>query len=74
MILDNTGGTSFPTETMERDDFSFDPDTGMLKLKGESPREYRLTIDGLVEIPVHLSYRRLRELPLVRQVERFPLR
>ncbi len=71
MILDNTDGTSFPTRTMERDDFSFDPDTGMLRLKGESPREYRLTIDGLVEIPVHLSYRRLRELPLVRQVSDF---
>ena len=64
-------GRRFPVRTVERDDFRFDPDTGLVK-SGAGPDEpYRLVVDGLVETPVSLSYRDLRAMPQVEQVSDF---
>lgn len=58
--------------TVEGDTFRFDPETASIRWadkKGEEP--YYLTIDGLVEKPLRLSYADLKALPQMRQVSDF---
>ncbi|HSB52428.1 MAG TPA: molybdopterin-dependent oxidoreductase [Dissulfurispiraceae bacterium] len=53
----------FPVRTVEKDTFRFHPSSGMVRWtggKGEEP--YVLTLDGLVERAVTLSYAELRAL------------
>ncbi len=55
--------------TVEGDTFRFNPETGSIHWtdkKNEEP--YYLTIDGLVEKPLKLSYADLKALPQARQV------
>ncbi len=62
----------FPTRTVEIRDFSFDPQTGMIRReKGGKTEPYKLIIDGLVEKPVTLSYAELTSLPAASQVSDF---
>jgi DMSO/TMAO reductase YedYZ molybdopterin-dependent catalytic subunit len=58
--------------TVERDTFLFNPESGSIRWtdrRGEEP--YYLTIDGLVEKPLRLSYAEIKALPQVRQVSDF---
>ena len=57
---------------MEQDTFLFEPDTGMIYWKNQKTRDpYYLTVDGLVEKPLRLSYGDLTSLPRVTQVSDF---
>jgi len=53
----------FPTRTVEKSTFRFDPASGELVWKDGRRERYRLILDGLVEAPVRLSYADLRALP-----------
>ena len=61
----------FPVRTVEIEDFSFDPATGNLKLKGKGQRPYSLQINGLVERPADLSWAEINALPQHEQVSDF---
>jgi DMSO/TMAO reductase YedYZ molybdopterin-dependent catalytic subunit len=60
----------FPTRTVERGDFDFDPAAGEFIVDG-AREPFRLVVDGLVESPRSLTYKALRELPQHRQVSDF---
>jgi DMSO/TMAO reductase YedYZ molybdopterin-dependent catalytic subunit len=63
---------SFPTRTVEKKDFSFDPESGLVEWKSQGRKqEYRLIIDGLAAKPISLSYADLRKLPLITQASDF---
>lgn len=57
----------FPTRTVEKNTFRFDPARGELVWKDGRREHYQLSLDGLVEAPVSLSYADLRALPQVRR-------
>jgi DMSO/TMAO reductase YedYZ molybdopterin-dependent catalytic subunit len=58
--------------TVEADTFRFDPRTGLIRWTDKKSEElYYLTIDGLVEKPLKLSYADLKALPLAHQVSDF---
>jgi len=62
----------FPTRTVEKENFSFDPATGMIHWEEENRKEpFALVVDGLVENSVKLSYSELRAMPMVTQVSDF---
>ena len=62
----------FPTRTVERENFVFDPSTGMVTWEDRGTTEpYTLVVDGLVRKPIVLSYADLRKLPSVTQVNDF---
>ena len=63
--------SQFQTRTVEKENFSFDPRTGMVEWKGNRSEPYQLRVGGLVEHPVNLSYAELRGLPLIVQVSDF---
>jgi DMSO/TMAO reductase YedYZ molybdopterin-dependent catalytic subunit len=58
--------------TVENDTFRFNPDTGSVRwTEKKSEEPYYLTIDGLVDKPLKLSYAELRALPQVHQASDF---
>lgn len=57
----------FPTRSVERPTFRFDPAAGEVVWSTGRREPYALTLDGLVEQPVRLSYRELRGLPQVKR-------
>ena len=58
--------------TVETDTFHFDPGTGMIRWTDKKREEpYYLTIDGLVEKPLRLSYGELKVLPQINQTSDF---
>jgi DMSO/TMAO reductase YedYZ molybdopterin-dependent catalytic subunit len=58
--------------TVEADTFRFDPGTGLIRWTDKKREElYYLTIDGLVEKPLKLSYADLKALPQAHQVSDF---
>ncbi|HWR04324.1 MAG TPA: molybdopterin-dependent oxidoreductase [Humidesulfovibrio sp.] len=61
----------FPTRTVEKNTFRFDPARGEVVWKDGRREAYRLTLDGLVETPAQLSYAQLRALPQVRRTADF---
>lgn len=61
----------FPTRTVEKEDFTFDPGTGMVKWNGKEEAPYHLLVNGLVEEPKQFSYTELLSLPQVTQVSDF---
>jgi len=61
----------FPTRTVEKNTFRFDPARGEVVWKDGRREPYHLTLDGLVERPVRLSYQELRALPQVRRTADF---
>jgi DMSO/TMAO reductase YedYZ molybdopterin-dependent catalytic subunit len=62
----------FPVRSVENENFRFDPPTGLIKWKDKPAGEpYRLSIDGLVEKPVNLTYGDLKGLPQVNQTSDF---
>ncbi|MEW6349373.1 MAG: molybdopterin-dependent oxidoreductase [Thermodesulfobacteriota bacterium] len=66
----------FPTRTVERDNFKFDPSTGLIRWKKSSEKDartepYFLVVEGLVETPLKLSYPQLRALAQHTQVNDF---
>ncbi len=61
----------FPVRTVEKNTFRFDPESGMIHYKEGAPEPYVLTVDGLVDKKLSLSYRDLRALPQVSQVSDF---
>jgi DMSO/TMAO reductase YedYZ molybdopterin-dependent catalytic subunit len=63
---------SFPTRTVEKKDFRFDPSSGEVHWTAKDTKEsYRLTIDGLVKEPVKLTYTQLKDLSRVSQTSDF---
>jgi hypothetical protein len=63
--------SQFQTRSVEKENFSFDPRTGMVEWKGKRPEPYRLSVGGLVENPVKFSYPELRGLSRIVQVSDF---
>ena len=62
----------FPTRTVEKANFSFDPSSGMIRWTGTGKEEpYALVVGGLVAKPITLTYRQLRALPSASQVSDF---
>jgi DMSO/TMAO reductase YedYZ molybdopterin-dependent catalytic subunit len=61
----------FRTRTVEEGTFRFDPARGEVVWASGRREPYVLTIDGLVEAPVRLTYRDLRALPQVRRTADF---
>ena len=58
--------------TVENDTFRFSPETGSVRWTEKKKEEpYYLTIDGLVEKPVKLSYGKLKALPQIHQSSDF---
>jgi len=58
--------------TVEGDTFRFNPETGSIRWMDKKTEEpYYLTINGLVDKPLKLSYAELKALPEVRQVSDF---
>jgi len=66
-FLDN-----FPIRTVEKKDFRFDPETGIvLNWNDHGDMPYQLMIDGLVEEPIKLSYKDLKTLRQIEQISDF---
>lgn len=61
----------FPTRTVEKNTFRFDPARGEILWKNGRREPYRLVLDGLVEAPAALTYAQLRALPQVRRTADF---
>ena len=61
----------FPTRTVEKNTFRFDPARGDVVWSGGRRETYMLTLDGLVDAPAKLSYRDLRALPQVKRTADF---
>lgn len=61
----------FPTRTVEKPTFRFDPATGEVVWRGGRRESYALALDGLVEAPARLSYAQLRALPQARRTADF---
>lgn len=60
------------TRTVEKDNFRFDHETGMVVFEEHSRQHpYRLSLEGLIKKPASLSYRELRDLELVKQTSGF---
>lgn len=57
----------FPTRTVERPTFRFDPARGEVVWSNGRRERYELLLDGLVQTPVRLGYEELRALPQVRR-------
>lgn len=55
----------FPTRTVEKNTFRFDPARGEVVWKDGRRESFQLLLDGLVETPVRLSYAELRALPRI---------
>ncbi|HME44902.1 MAG TPA: molybdopterin-dependent oxidoreductase [Syntrophorhabdales bacterium] len=63
---------SLQVRTVEADTFRFDPGAGLIRWTDSKREEpYFLTIDGLVEKPLKLSYNELKSLPQVHQTSDF---
>jgi DMSO/TMAO reductase YedYZ molybdopterin-dependent catalytic subunit len=66
------GGREFPTRTVEEDTFYFHPGAGMIRWKENGTEQpFTLLIDGLVEVPVELSYSNLLSLEQSTQITDF---
>jgi DMSO/TMAO reductase YedYZ molybdopterin-dependent catalytic subunit len=61
----------FPTRTVERPTFRFDPATGDILWSNGRREPYALAIDGLVRQPARLSYAQLRALRQTRRTADF---
>ena len=61
----------FPTRTVEKPEFRFDPARGEILWQDGRRERYALTLDGLVKAPVLLAYSDLRALPQVRRTADF---
>jgi DMSO/TMAO reductase YedYZ molybdopterin-dependent catalytic subunit len=61
----------FPTRTVEKNTFRFDPARGEVVWKNGRREPYHLAMDGLVEAPARLSYSELRALPQTRRTVDF---
>jgi DMSO/TMAO reductase YedYZ molybdopterin-dependent catalytic subunit len=61
----------FYIRTVERDTFRFDPKTGVVRWKGKKDEPYNLSIEGLVEQTLKLSYDDLLALPKSHQISDF---
>ncbi|MEJ2717117.1 MAG: molybdopterin-dependent oxidoreductase, partial [Deltaproteobacteria bacterium] len=72
MGVRNAIAARFPTRTVEKKNFEFDPSTGMIRWidTGES-EEYRLVVDGLVKAPASLTYNDLRAFPSITRTRDF---
>jgi len=57
--------------TVEIKNFDFDYETGTIVWKDGKKEPYYLTIEGLVENPIRLSYNELLSLPMTKQVSDF---
>lgn len=67
-----TRGGEFPTRTVEEDTFSFHPGSGTIQWKESgSEQPFTLLIDGLVEVPVELSYSNLLSFEQSTQITDF---
>jgi DMSO/TMAO reductase YedYZ molybdopterin-dependent catalytic subunit len=61
-----------PVRTVDRDDFNFSPETGYIEWKGKGKKEaFYLTITGLAEKPVGITYKELLALPRATQTSDF---
>jgi DMSO/TMAO reductase YedYZ molybdopterin-dependent catalytic subunit len=61
----------FPTRTVEKDTFRFDPAPGEVVYEGKVRERYTLSVDGLVEKPSFFSYADLRAMPQTAQTSDF---
>ncbi len=61
----------FPTRTVEKSTFRFDAARGEVVWRDGRREKYLLTLDGLVEAPVRLSYADLRAMPQVSRTADF---
>jgi hypothetical protein len=61
----------FPVRSVERNDWVFEPTTGQITFPGGSPEPFTLTVDGLVEQPLKMTYQDLKNIPQVEQVSDF---
>jgi hypothetical protein len=61
----------FQTRTVEKENFIFDPEEGLVKWKGKETEPYQLLVHGLVEEPALFSYQDLRAFPQVQQFSDF---
>ncbi|MBU1229959.1 MAG: molybdopterin-dependent oxidoreductase [Proteobacteria bacterium] len=61
----------FPTRTVEKPEFRFDPARGEVVWRDGRREAYALVLDGLVKSPMRLSYSELRALPQVRRTADF---
>ena len=57
--------------TVEKKNFGFNPQNGLMDFSGKEPAPYRLKVGGLVEKSFSLDYREMLELPAVDQVSDF---
>lgn len=55
----------FPTRTVDKDEYVFEPVSGEVVWNTGKREPYRLVLEGLVEEPVRLSYKDLRALPQI---------
>jgi DMSO/TMAO reductase YedYZ molybdopterin-dependent catalytic subunit len=64
--------TMLQVRTVEKGDFKFEPETGLLRWSGKIKGEpYQLVVDGLVEKPLSLSYADLSGLSQITQLSDF---
>lgn len=64
--------SSLQVRTVETNDFTFEPKTGLLHEPGKTKAEpYSLVVDGLVKERLSLSYAELSSLPQVTQISDF---
>lgn len=61
----------FPTRTVERGEFRFSPRTGEVEYQDGSKETYILSVQGLVDSPLNLTYSDLIALPQVGQTSDF---
>ncbi len=71
LAVKNIFADYFPTRTVEKTEFIFDPQSGEIRWASDKREEFKLIVDGLVENPTELKYYALRALPLVDQVSDF---
>jgi DMSO/TMAO reductase YedYZ molybdopterin-dependent catalytic subunit len=64
-------GERFPTRTVERPEFRFDPASGVVVYADGRREPYALLMDGMVREPERLSYAQLRALPQARRTADF---
>lgn len=62
---------AFRTRTVEHGTFTFDPAAGKVRYDDGREEDYALTIGGLVDEPVTLTYAQLLALPQTRQTSDF---
>ena len=61
----------FPVRSVERNDWVFEPATGQITFPGGSPEPYVLTVGGLVEQPLKMTYQELQNILQIEQVSDF---